>query len=67
MVLQTKILAGLVGLSKLRYLNLSDTTRGGGFPEFIERVASLEVLALNYNKMNGIPPAAGNTKFYCLK
>ncbi|KAE8811483.1 hypothetical protein D1007_11870 [Hordeum vulgare] len=51
-------LEGLVGLSKLRYLDLSDTTRGGGFPEFIERVASLEVLALNYNKMNEIPPAA---------
>ncbi|KAM3390686.1 hypothetical protein ACQJBY_012343 [Aegilops geniculata] len=46
-------LEGLVGLSKLRYLDLSDTTRGGGFPELIERIVSLEVLALNYNDLNG--------------
>ncbi|KAI5010250.1 hypothetical protein ZWY2020_012387 [Hordeum vulgare] len=52
-------LEGLVRLSKLRYLDLSDTTRGGGFPEIIGRIISLEVLALNYNNLNGSLPAQG--------
>ncbi|KAI4967982.1 hypothetical protein ZWY2020_006880 [Hordeum vulgare] len=48
---------GLVGLSKLRYLDLSGTLLGEGFPEFIGKIVSLEVLALNYNYLNGGLPA----------
>lgn len=36
-------LEGLVGLAKLRYLDLSGTGLGGSFPEFIGEIVSLEV------------------------
>uniref|UniRef100_A0A453D8M8 Leucine-rich repeat-containing N-terminal plant-type domain-containing protein n=3 Tax=Aegilops tauschii subsp. strangulata TaxID=200361 RepID=A0A453D8M8_AEGTS len=49
---------GLVGLSKLRYLDLSGTLLGVGFPEFIAKIFSLEVLALNGNNLNGSLQAA---------
>jgi hypothetical protein len=52
---QTKIPAGLVGLAKLRYLDLSGTMWGVGFPEFIGEIVSLEVLALNDNITGGLP------------
>ncbi|VAH53237.1 unnamed protein product [Triticum turgidum subsp. durum] len=52
-------LEGLVGLAKLRNLDLSFTWLGGGFPEFIGQIVSLEVLALNGNGMTGgLPNAA---------
>uniref|UniRef100_A0A8R7PL73 Leucine-rich repeat-containing N-terminal plant-type domain-containing protein n=1 Tax=Triticum urartu TaxID=4572 RepID=A0A8R7PL73_TRIUA len=50
-------LEGLVVLSKLRYLDFSATTQGGGFPEFLGRIVSLEVLALNGNYMTGALPS----------
>ncbi|XP_071685288.1 uncharacterized protein [Lolium perenne] len=46
-------LKGLVGLAKLRYLDLSGTMWGVGFPEFIGEIVSLEVLALNDNNITG--------------
>ncbi|XP_044968258.1 receptor-like protein 13 [Hordeum vulgare subsp. vulgare] len=52
-------LEGLVGLSMLRYFDISGSLLlGGGFPEFIGQVVSLEVLTLNDNEMNGSLPAA---------
>ncbi|KAM3371110.1 hypothetical protein ACQJBY_018467 [Aegilops geniculata] len=51
------IFSGLVGLAKLRYLDLSFTWLGGGFPEFIGKIVSLEVLALRYSNLNGSLPA----------
>lgn len=66
MDVQIKTPAGLLGLSNLRYLNLSGTSLGGGFPEFVGKIVSLEVLALNENEMNESLPAAGNTKLYLL-
>lgn len=64
LTVQTKTHAGLVGLDKLRYLDLSFVTQGGGFPEFIGKLVSLEVLVLDSNNMAGGLPGAG-TKFYC--
>uniref|UniRef100_A0ACD5UUF4 Uncharacterized protein n=1 Tax=Avena sativa TaxID=4498 RepID=A0ACD5UUF4_AVESA len=51
-------LEGLVGLSKLRYLDLSGAGLGGGFPQFIGEIVSLEVLALNDNNITGGLPGA---------
>uniref|UniRef100_A0A8I6XJP1 Leucine-rich repeat-containing N-terminal plant-type domain-containing protein n=1 Tax=Hordeum vulgare subsp. vulgare TaxID=112509 RepID=A0A8I6XJP1_HORVV len=48
---------GLVGLSKLRYLDLSGTLLGVGFLEFIAKIVSLEVLDLNDNNLNGSLPS----------
>lgn len=59
LTVQTKTHAGLVGLDKLRYLDLSFVTQGGGFPEFIGKLVSLEVLVLDSNNMaGGLPGAA---------
>ncbi|KAI4995409.1 hypothetical protein ZWY2020_035312 [Hordeum vulgare] len=44
---------GLVGLSKLRFLDLSRTTEGGGFPDILGRIVSLEGLSLYGNYMTG--------------
>ncbi|XP_044968263.1 receptor-like protein 15 [Hordeum vulgare subsp. vulgare] len=52
---------GLVGLPRLRYLDLSGIALGGGFLEFIGAFVSLEVLALNLNNLTGaLPEAAFN-------
>ncbi|KAM0837994.1 hypothetical protein ACQ4PT_061277 [Festuca glaucescens] len=51
-------LPGLVGLAKLRYLDISGNMWGVGFPEFIGEIVSLEVLALNYNNMTGDLPGS---------
>ncbi|XBJ05351.1 hypothetical protein VPH35_024153 [Triticum aestivum] len=44
---------GLIGLPRLRYLDLSLTSLGGGSLEFIGACVSLEVLALNNNNITG--------------
>ncbi|KAM3390692.1 hypothetical protein ACQJBY_012348 [Aegilops geniculata] len=50
---------GLVGLPRLRYLDLSMASLGGGSLEFIGACVSLEVLALNDNNFTGgLPEAA---------
>ena len=61
-----KVPAGLVGLAKLRYLDLSyNALLGGVFPELIGKFVSLEVLALNYNKLNrGLTGAGTNFTAY---
>ncbi|XP_037487667.1 receptor-like protein 13 [Triticum dicoccoides] len=49
---------GLVGLPRLRYLDLSVASLGGGSLEFIGACVSLEVLALNDNNITGGFPEA---------
>lgn len=51
-------LEGLLGLAKLRYLDISGNMWGVGFPEFVGEIVSLEVLALNYNNMTGGLPGS---------
>lgn len=65
LVVVTKTPAGHVGLPRLRYLDLSMASLGGGFLEFIGACVSLEVLALNNTNITGGLPEAG-MKVYCL-
>ncbi|XP_044460103.1 receptor-like protein 13 [Triticum aestivum] len=44
---------GLQGLSKLKYLDLSDNQLFGGIPRSIGRLVSLEAINLNRNNMGG--------------
>ncbi|KAE8811485.1 LRR receptor-like serine/threonine-protein kinase GSO1 [Hordeum vulgare] len=54
----SKLTDWLVGLPRLRYLDLSGIALGGGFLEFIGAFVSLEVLALNLNNLTGALPEA---------
>lgn len=45
--------SGLQGLSKLKYLNLSDNTFKGTIPGSISKLVSLEVINLSGNNMSG--------------
>ncbi|XBI59481.1 hypothetical protein VPH35_040534 [Triticum aestivum] len=53
LVAVTKTTAGLIGLPRLRYLDLSLASLGGGSLEFIGACVSLELLALNNNNITG--------------
>ncbi|XP_071681979.1 uncharacterized protein [Lolium perenne] len=45
--------SGLQGLSKLKYLNLSDNTFKGSIPGSVSRLVSLEVINLSRNNISG--------------
>jgi hypothetical protein len=45
--------SGLQGLSKLKYLNLSDNTFIGSIPGSVSKLVSLEVINLSRNNMSG--------------
>ncbi|KAF7006129.1 hypothetical protein CFC21_021194 [Triticum aestivum] len=45
---------GLQGLSKLKYLNLSDNSFIGDISGFVNKMVSLEVINLNRNNMSGV-------------
>ncbi|XBI88165.1 hypothetical protein VPH35_026157 [Triticum aestivum] len=50
---------GLQGLSKLKYLNLSDNSFIGDISGFVNKMVSLEVINLNRNNMSGVLPNTG--------
>ena len=54
LILNQTISSGLQGLSKLKYLNLSDNSFIGDISGFVNKMVSLEVINLNRNNMSGV-------------